>query len=78
MNVYSNGINKYYKKPNDNTGQVVPNKFNSGQVLPAKCVIKKNLFFRAFAFFNCIEPCDFNLKIFNEFLKYAKSCSRTS
>lgn len=27
----SNGINKYYKKPNDNTGQVLlPNEFNSG------------------------------------------------
>lgn len=49
MNIHSNDINKYYKKPN--TGQVVlPNEFNFGQVLPA--VLAKNLFFRAFAFFN--------------------------
>lgn len=52
----SNGINKYYKKPNDNTGQVLlPNEFNQGQVLLAKCVIKKYLLF------SFQLPCNFNL-----------------
>lgn len=61
MNVYSNGINKYYKKPND-TGQVLYQR-NSIQV--RFCLLnvlpKTICFFRAFAFFNCIEPCGFNL-----------------
>lgn len=62
MNVHFNEINKYYEKPNDNTDAVLlSNEFKSGQVLSAKHVIKKHLFFRAFAFFNWIKPCNFNL-----------------
>lgn len=55
----SNGINKYYKKPNSNTGQVLlPNEFNSGQVLTAKCFIKKHLLFRTSAFFQLPFNCN--------------------
>ena len=67
MHVHFNGKNKYYKKPNDNSGQVMlSNEFNSCQVLSPRCVIKKYLFFRAFAFFNCIKLCNFNLTNTNE------------
>lgn len=44
MNVHFNVISTYYQYPKDNAGQVLlPNKFNSGQMLPADFVNKKKL-----------------------------------